>query len=376
MKLRLALSLVVSTSALTGCAALSALTGGALGPSVSESEAKAAIQAKDYEKLKPLCTGEIDIRTHVANNVDDTCTAAIAIAREKKDVAYLAPLCVRTKESFGARFGAACAASLDLAIERDDGAAIDEVCKDGYHEACTVSAIRSHFGDLTHPHCASLAKDVVAAVDSFMKPNETRSEVFGRVVGALARCDEGATIFEKIAHIGNGGASGYGTRVLLAAHEVAGEALDKALTDYLASHQGKAFLAAEHGEYAADHLAQFLVAEKRDNLCEPLATAAKDAAPKVQAALMSYFVAFGCTKAAPLAVGLLASDVAEERRLGCVASGKLADASALPKLGIVADSDTTSRVVERPEGSGVFMKERYVSDACREAMGKIQLRAN
>ena len=48
-----------------------------------------------------MCLDKVNISSNVANYRSDTCVAAIKIAREKEDVAFLKPLCGRRKESFG-----------------------------------------------------------------------------------------------------------------------------------------------------------------------------------------------------------------------------------------------------------------------------------
>lgn len=354
-------------SALTGCA----LFTGVAGPSVSLEESKQAITDSDYPKLKDLCTGAIAIRTNVANDRDDTCEAAIKIAAEKKDTEFLGPLCGRRNEDFGARFAGACPALTKLAAESGDDATLTRLCKtDNYTEACSVAATKSSFGDLAHPDCKTLASNVAAARKDFLNKEKASPELFGHVVAALAKCDEGQEIFEDIAYTGEGGRAAYGTELLVRADGEAGEALLHAFASYVAHHRGKDFLPGEHGRSAAEHVTSWLLAQKHVDLCEPLAAAADGADEDVRVELMPYFLETSCKPARGLAVALLTSKTAEHRALGCTASGKLGDASLVKQLTEIAQTDHANRVAASQD-SGVVTQQFYVADACREAAGRL-----
>jgi hypothetical protein len=362
------LSLVSLAAALTGCA----LFGGLAGPSVSLEESKQAIKDSDYPKLKGMCTGAISIRTNVANDQDDTCEAAIKIAEEKKDTEFLRPLCGRRNEDFGARFSAACPAMTKLSAESGDAAALTSLCKkDNYTEACSILETKTAFSDLEHPDCKTLASRVASARKDFLNKEKASPELFGHVVAALAKCDEGKAIFEDIAHMGEGGDVAYGTELLVRADDEAGEALMHAFTSYLDKHRGKELLPGEHGRYSAEHVTAWLLGKKHVGLCEPLAAAAEGADEDVRVWLMPYFVETSCKPAAGLAAELLTSQDPERRALGCSASGKLGDPSLVKKLKEIAETDHANRVVAS-EDSGVVTQKFYVSDACREAAGRLE----
>jgi hypothetical protein len=372
MKLEKTLALSATALLVSGCAGLMTLVNG-----VSVEESKRAIKENDYPKLQDICTGKTPVQSGIANYDDDACAAAIRLAAEKEDAAFLKPLCGRRKEEFGGRFGKACPAMLKIAVKQADSVAIQDLCqKDHYEDACTVESSSSAFGDLSKPDCSTLASKVQEAQKDFLKTDKTSAENYGTVVAALARCDESKLIFEGIAHFGQNGSDAYGVNVLLAADKSAGDELAKTFDGYLKKSSGKAFLATENGEFSGDHISHWLLATKRRDLCQPLVAAAKGANEEAIAGLMVYFTATECKEASPLAVQLLSSDTAFFRTTACNALGKIGDAAALPKVKTVAETDRTSRTSTEPNENGVFVKEYFVADACKHAAGKIQLRTN
>lgn len=343
---------------------------------VSEDDSKAAIQAKDYPKLQAMCTGELKIRTGIANRQDDTCEAAYQIAIEKKDLAWMKPLCHRRKEDFGARYAKACEGSLSLADQANDVATIEGLCKaDGYDPACRNAGNRQTFGDLDHPDCAKLPDQFEAAKKTFMKPGDSDPDEYARPVIALAKCNHPEIIFEQITHIGSErGEQAFGTRVLMAAEKLDGATLFAAYQSYVKSHVGKLLFGTAFQNFSGNHVGAWLVKANHLDQCETLVGATAGADPNAQYGMLDYYVEAKCTAAAPQLAGLLTHNSAGVREDACHALGQVGTVAELPKVKILADTDHTNRVVERPEGSGVYVKDYFVADACSNAAGKITLR--
>jgi hypothetical protein len=370
---RLSLGLAaISLSA--GCAGLTAM-GASLGVAgATPEEVSAAIKAEDYPKLKDLCNEVIGINSNVANHHGDACAAAIRIAETKEDAEFLKPLCGKRTKMFGSHYSPACPAMLRLAVKKNDQAHLGFMCEqDKYEDACRTLQTQGSFADLAKPDCSTLPDRVTKARKDFLSSSKATPEELGRVVGALAKCGEGKMIFESLAHIGEPGVSGYGTKMLLAAEKEAGPELFSTFEKYTKENAGSAYLSAEHGDFAANHIGFWLLETNRKD-CKPIAAASKGAKEAVVASMMRYFSATDCKESAPLAVGLLASNVPRFRMVACETLAKLGDKSHLGKLAIVAENDTANEVVERPQGSGVFTKEYFVADACKAAIGKIKLR--
>lgn len=339
---------------------------------VSDKDAKGAIAQKDYTKLQKLCTG--DINTPDANTRDDTCHAAYDLALERHDQAWLRPLCRRTGESFGARFYRACEASLKLAAADTDMASMHELCdRDKYDSACRVVGEVTGFGGVAHADCGKLGASFLDAQKTYLK-GATADEL-GAVVTALARCDRGDLIFEHVAHIGSErGATAYGASVLLAAAKLDDAALFAAFQSYVKTHAGHGLFGAEFQNFAANHAGAWLVEAKHLDQCDALISATHAATSSARYGMLDYYVAADCNAAAPQLVQLLSDEGGNVREDACIALGELGTADQLPQIKILAETDRTNRVVERPEGSGVFVKDYYVADACSKAAGQIALR--
>jgi len=339
---------------------------------VSDNDAKTAIAHKDYPKLQKLCTG--DINTPDSNTRDDTCHAAYDLALERHDQAWMRPLCHRTGESFGGRFYRACEASLRLAAADNDMASMHELCdRDKYDSACRVIGEVEGFGGVAHADCTRLGATFLDAQKTYLKGATADEDA--AVVTALARCDRGDLIFEHVAHIGSErGAEAYGASVLLAAAKRDDAALFAAFQSYVKTHAGHALFGAEFQTFAANHVSAWLVAAKHLDQCDALLAASHGATSGARYGLVDYYVAADCTAAAPQLVQLLSDEGGNVREDACIALGELGTPEQLPQVKILAETDRTNRVVERPEGSGVFVKDYFVADACSKAAGQITLR--
>lgn len=355
-----------------GCAGLTASLGRS---GATPDEVKAAIKAEDYPKLKDLCDEVIPIESNIANYHGDACAAAIRIAETREDAEFLKPLCGRRNRRFGHHYSPACPAMLRLATKKNDQAHIKFMCEeDGYDDACRTWKMQARFADLARPDCSTLRGRVTEARKDFLSSSNATPEELGRVVGALARCGEGQMIFETIAHIGDLGVNGYGTKVLLVAEKEAGAELFGTFEKYLKENAGPKYLSAEHGDFAANHISNWLLETNRRDLCNPIVQAATGAKEPAIAGTMIYFSSTDCKEGAPLAVQLLSSESPSHREVGCDTLAKVGDQSHLEKLSVVAENDPAYRLVERVGGSGVFTKEFFVADACRAAISKIKLR--
>lgn len=366
------LSLGVLT--LNGCAVLSAATGIDTRPSVTVEESKEAIKNNDYPKLQDMCLDKINIDSNVANYRSDTCVAAIKIAREKEDIAFLKPLCGRRKESFGQRFNGACPAMHEIALAKNDTATLESLCQqDKYDLSCQSLNMQKAFTDLAQPDCSTLKAKVVEARNDFLKSDKVPAKDYAKVVTALAKCKEDQYIFEEIIHLGDKGPGGYGTTLLVEAEKQDPEIM-ASFERYILAHSGSKFLPIEHSAYAANHIANWLTQNKHLDRCDTLIKTATGSNANAISNLMFYFVDNGCKEAAPLAVSLLAQDEPGHRAYGCEILGKIGDKSHLSKLQTLANNDSTHKTVESPPRSGIYIKSYYVADACRTAIGKIKIR--
>jgi hypothetical protein len=158
---------------------------------------------------------------------------------------------------------------------------------------------------------------------------------------------------------------GVGYKLLLAA-EKNGIDVEGALMGYLRANASSPF-SFRHGGYAVSHITSWLLNTGKTN-CEQFIPYAGASTGGPLGEWLHFFAQTTCTKAAPLAVRLLAHDHAARRRQACVLLGKIGAREHLRKLKIIADSDPAFKI----QGQGV--KVYHVRDACKAAMGKIELR--
>jgi hypothetical protein len=334
---------------------------------VPVSETERAIKSKDYAKLKDFCAGKVEIDSRIANPRNDTCRASIEVGRERRDVAYLKYMC-KGEKGVVAPWHDACDAELEVLLQAGDRAGVRAMCDEGRSkEACSRAKTHEQLGDLSAPDCATVTRRAPAVLDDSMRG--AGLDELGPLAAALVKCGDTKTVFERLA--------GYvdGADILRAAEKATpGGGMVAALQAYVKGQAGRALFAGDRGEAAAAHVGAWLTKAGHDDQCDALLAAGKGAREGVRAALVPYFVRSECRQAGPAALELLASDEPNARAVACHALGKLGDRSALEKVEIVANNDRASRNVERPSGSGVFTKDYFVADACREAAGKIQLR--
>ena len=183
----------------------------------------------------------------------------------------------------------------------------------------------------------------------------------------MASCGKYTELFELVAHWGDDG------RVLIALDSAS---LDDEFEKYAKSHIGPSFLNIEHGDHAMRHISHWLEKKRHFGHCESVAEAAKDADEKVRAWSLPYLREAKCKTGIPIAVGLLTSDKPSHRMWACQALAHFGDASVLPKVKILANTDSFHELQEVRGNSGAMYATKVypVREACVAAAGKIELR--
>jgi hypothetical protein len=360
-----------------GLASLSFLTGCffALAPAreAEVAQVQAAIDAKDYPKLKDFCLKKKGSTGSLRDASDRACDTAYKIAEEKEDVDWLKSTCAIRDEDGDIYFDEACDHLQTIALKKNDMAMIQYVCETTKDkEACRIKALKSSLAELAKADCSTLSARVTEARKGDLNRETTRPEELAPVVAALAKCGDGKIIFEDIADEGIANAEAYGAQVLFETEKLAGPELYSAFEKYMKEHPGAKFLNGKGS--AANHVRHWLLRAKRNDLCKPFVSLLKDAPEEVVAHMLYYFNKVECKEGAPYAVTLLASDKPQTRMEACATLGAVGNKSHLAKLTAIAENDTTSQTVERPEGSGNYVKELYVAEECKGAIGKIKVR--
>jgi len=193
----------------------------------------------------------------------------------------------------------------------------------------------------------------------------------------LAKCEKFKEVFEEIAHLGEGGDKSPGVQVLLKL-EQNGVPLMAAFDTYAKENGGAAFLNIKAASYAGSHVASWLILGGHLDQCPLLAKALTDSPEGVRASMLVYFIEAKCKpQGVALAQSLLTAKEDYHRATGCRTLGEIGDSSVVKKLKILAESDSTFVVQEQQGNDGRVhaVKVFPVRDACKEAVGKIQLRA-
>ncbi len=261
------------------------------------------------------------------------------------------------------------------AEEKKDVATLKKICADAEpgvdkYDAC--QAVKRLEGASLADTAASADCGALAASLDSGHVTITQAEPLAKIGAKLISCGRADAVFEKIAPAGDYGDGGIGLGALLKMED-SGVPLVKAFVEYAGKTAGPrllGFAATAHsnsGDVAANHIGLWLSQRKHYDHCQPLAAAFRDAGEDAKAGMLIYFADGHCKEAIPLAVDLLASDKAIHRRIACANLGVFGDHSVLPKLQIVADTDSAFEIVH-------LNKVYYVRDSCRAASGKIQLR--
>jgi hypothetical protein len=183
----------------------------------------------------------------------------------------------------------------------------------------------------------------------------------------FAACGKYTELFEVVAHWGDDG------KTLIAIDD---KQLENEFDKYAASHAGPAFLNVEHGKHAMRNIGDWLTKTKHLGHCDAVVKAATGAKEGVRVWTLPYLREANCTTGTPIAVGLLTSEYGLSRKWACHALGDIGDASVIPKLKILANTDGWSDMQEIRGNSGAtYMTKVYpVREACTGAAGKLELR--
>jgi len=195
--------------------------------------------------------------------------------------------------------------------------------------------------------------------------------------GRLAKCEKFKEIFEEIAHLGEGGDRSPGVQALLKL-EQSGVPLMAAFDAYAKENGGAAFLNIKAASYAGSHVASWLILAGHLDQCPLLAKALTDSQDGVRASMLVYFTEAKCKpQGVALAQSLLTAKEDYHRVAACKTLGEIGDSSVVKKLKILAESDSSFIVQEQRGNDGRVhaVKVFPVRDACKDAVGKIQLRA-
>lgn len=233
--------------------------------------------------------------------------------------------------------------------------------------------VRSAEADVDDGNCATVAERWKNAT---MQQDGNRDEFYLRWARRLSKCEVWAPVFEDIARMDDFGTNAVGYQVL---RKLDSEGVDvkSGLQSYLMSHSGRRLLAVKKGNYAMNHIANWLLKSGHKDQCGAMARALKGAADDTVRSALFYFSETGChAEGEPLALSLLTSESARARAGACANLGSLVQTRrGLKKVKILAKSDTYSEVREHRRGGRVWAERVYpVRDACVAAAGKIQLR--
>lgn len=293
-------------------------------------------------------------------------------ALEKRDYPALQKVCLRevvltTGNSRDSDVERACEASVEIAEEKQDTAYIEKACTIGeYRLACNKVENAKLTTSLSGASCEELPGKLEKQ-SVFKMSAQQRSDVFAKLID----CGAGAYIFEKLAHYGEMGSKADSVLALKEADKRSNGGLKKLFVEYAEANSGDSFLNDEHGEFAANHIGNWLEQSQHKDLCKPLTTAVTGASEKIRANILFYFSDNNCKEALPIATELLASSSPQHRLYACNNLADFGDKSVLKKVKTLAETDTYYEIQQR-DGFGV--KVFVVADACKQAFGKIQLR--
>jgi len=205
-------------------------------------------------------------------------------------------------------------------------------------------------------------------------------EYYSRWAGRLAKCEQYDEIFERFAHLGEGGAASSGVKVLQRL-ERDGVPLFAAFERYARTHAGPAFLKLEHATaipFAGNHLGNWLLQSGRRDQCALLARALTDAPEGARSGMLFYFSEASCkAEGTTLALSLLTAKNEAHRGAACTTLGTLGGPQVQPKVQLLAQADNFFMVTETVNGGRIYAVKVYpVRDACRDASTKIQLRSS
>lgn len=197
------------------------------------------------------------------------------------------------------------------------------------------------------------------------------------VSAKLAECGHWAYLFEHMMHWGN---ESEGVKILTDL-DAAGKPVEAELAKYLAAHKGSRFFPvqgdrANDVRYGIAHLHDWL--QKKGHVqqhCGAIGAAALGANTTARVAALGYLKEGNCKEGVPVALETLLDEDGEARVAACKVLGALGDASVLPKVKLVAETDGWAVVREEPREGRIWASRVHPArEACLDASGKIQLR--
>lgn len=271
---------------------------------------------------------------------------------------------------------------LAAADKRGDLPYLDQACADAPSKPAEPCILANIIRAEKSTDCAfvmKVYKETPRRHPNYQNNRDVWGEEWGPRLGKkLAGCGEYNVIFEQMSvHQTDHPDSEAGVD-LLARIEKSGAPLDAEWLKYLASHPGPKLLPIEYDGLAMKHIGIWLTNAGHTGHCAEFGAALTGAKLGPTGNGLKYYLwPNKCAKeAVPVAVELLTSDNELARQTSCEALGDLGDGSVLPKLKILASSDSYNEVVEKTSDSGAVygVKVFPVRDACKAAAGKIELR--
>ncbi len=196
---------------------------------------------------------------------------------------------------------------------------------------------------------------------SGMNSGDQKTEAYLLLGSGMAKCKQWDFVFEKLVHWGGESGMKLLNNLSRDGHDVA------ALTrDYVTRKKSNVF-GFKHGSHAAANLVAWLRNSNKFE-CDFYVKNYPNFSPDSHGEWLYYFAEGNCTKAAPFAVKRLSNGNAQIRRQACNVLGTIGSKKDIPKLQAIADNDATFEI------QGLNTKVYWVRDACRNSIGKIQLR--
>jgi len=180
-------------------------------------------------------------------------------------------------------------------------------------------------------------------------------------------------LFEMVVHWGN---SNEGTR-LLGELEDEGHPIEAEFVKYANEHKGAKFLAVKKVEtkFALKAIGGWLTKKGHTGHCKLYGEVAQGASETARVWMMPYLKDSKCKEGVGVAVELLLSDSATHRRWACQTLAVVGTPKEIRKLKVLAQTDSYSQVREEQRNGRIWaVKEWPVREACKSAVGKIQLR--
>ena len=269
------------------------------------------------------------------------------------------------------------AGEIKTAKTHRDVATLERLCRDlppGNEKYDACQSAKALNADVDDGNCEALATRYEAS-----SPLGDESDVDNQVRWGhkFAKCHNYKAIFEQVAARGDYGETSSGVLALVKLEADQLPVVAEFLK-YAKDNSGPKFLSVPRGPWAAAHIGDWLSIGKHKH-CSEIASAVAGASVGVQVDLLFYFTELDCTvEGRALAEPLLESDKPGARAIACNNLAKTGTRSNIRKLEILATTDehNTLREERGAEGRVWATKVYPVREACRSAIGKIELRGN